>query len=124
MKENFLLFRLKSRLKVNFHKSLFVRLNISQSLLEEVVDALNCRVGSTPFKYHGLPIEANPNRLLTWQLVIDVVRSRLSRWKHKKLSIGVRVVIIKAMLSVILVYFLSFFKALSGITSKLKCLFK
>lgn len=99
-------------------------INISQRWLEEVATILNCKVGSFPFKYLGLPIGANPWRFSTWQSVIDVVRSRLSKWIHKKLSIGGCVVIIKLVLSAITVYYLSFFKALVGIISKLESLLK
>ncbi|CAJ2655849.1 unnamed protein product [Trifolium pratense] len=110
IKANLLLFELISGLKVNFHKCLLVGINIDQNWLEEAANILNCKIGSTPFKYLGLPIGANPRRLSTWQPVIDSVRSRLSSWKHKQLSIGGRVVILKSVLSAIPVYFLYFFQ--------------
>ncbi|PNY01537.1 cysteine-rich receptor-like protein kinase [Trifolium pratense] len=91
-------------------KALELGINIDQNWLEEAANILNCKIGSTPFKYLGLPIGANPRRLSTWQPVIDSVRSRLSSWKHKQLSIGGRVVILKSVLSAIPVYFLYFFQ--------------
>jgi hypothetical protein len=99
-------------------------INIDQNWLEEATNILQCKVGTTPFKYLGLPIGANPILASTWQPVIEAVQSRLSTWKHKKLSIGGRVVIIKSVLLAIPVYFLSFFKAPAGIISKLECMFK
>ncbi|PNX72998.1 cysteine-rich receptor-like protein kinase [Trifolium pratense] len=111
MKANLLLLQLMSGLKVNFNKSMLVGINICQCWLEEAASILNCKVGCLPFKYLGLPIDANPRRVSTWKPVIDTVRSRLSKWKHKRLSIGGRVVILKSVLSAIPVYFLSFFKA-------------
>ncbi|PNX92269.1 cysteine-rich receptor-like protein kinase [Trifolium pratense] len=110
-----LLFELMSGLKVNFHKSLLIGINIHQIWIEEAAKILNCKVGSFPFKYLGLPIGANPRRIATWQPVIDAVRFRLSGWKHSQLSIGGRVVILKSVLSAIPVYYLSFFKAPSGV---------
>jgi hypothetical protein len=124
IKANLMLFESMSGLKVNYHKSLLVGINIAHNWIEEAANILQCKLGSTPFKYLGLPIGANPRRNSTWQTVIDVVKSRLSSWKHKKLSIGGRVVVIKSVLSAIPVYFLSFFKAPTGIISKLESLFK
>ncbi|XP_058725767.1 uncharacterized protein LOC131597068 [Vicia villosa] len=124
MKAILLLFKLMSGLKVNFHISSLIGINIPPTWLEEAANILRCRVGSTPFKYLGLLIGANPRRLETWQPVIDSVRKRLSIWKHNQMSIGGRVVIIKLVLSAIPIYYLSFFKAPTGIISKLESLFK
>jgi hypothetical protein len=88
IKANLKLFQLMSGLKVNFHKSMLAGINIDQSWLEEAANILQCKVGTTPFKYLGLPIGSNPRLASTWQPVIEAVRSRLSTWKHKKLSIG------------------------------------
>lgn len=86
------LFELFSGLKVNFHKSLLVGVNVKFEWIQEVTISLNCKVGSTPFKYLGLPIGAHPILLSSWKPVIDVVRKRLSRRANKSLSIGGRVV--------------------------------
>jgi hypothetical protein len=103
IKANLMLFELMSGLKVNYHKSLLVGINIAHSWIEEAANILNCKVGSTPFKYLGLPIGANPRRNSTWQTIINVVKSRLSSRKHK-LSMGGQVVVIKSVLSAIPVY--------------------
>ncbi|KAK2389767.1 hypothetical protein QL285_063335 [Trifolium repens] len=50
------LFELMSGLRVNFHKSMLVGVNISDSWLHEAATALRCRVGKVPFIYPGLPI--------------------------------------------------------------------
>ncbi|XP_058726027.1 uncharacterized protein LOC131597339 [Vicia villosa] len=100
-----------SGLKVNYHKSCLVGINICQCWLQEAANILNCKIGSTPFNYLGLPIGVNHRSKLSWQPVIETVRSRLSNWKHEHLSFGGRVVILKSVLTAIPVYFLSFFKA-------------
>jgi hypothetical protein len=124
IKANLLLFEVMLGLKVNFHKSVLMGVNISQRWVEKVSKFLNCKIGCTLFKYLGLPIGANPRRLDTWKPVIEAVRSRLSKWKNNQLSIGGRVIIIKSVLSALPIYFLSFFKAPIGIISKLESLFK
>lgn len=115
-----LLFESMSRLKVIFQKCTIVGINIPQSWITEALNVLHCKVGVLPFIYLGLPIGANTNRKEMWNQVIETVKSRLNMWKSKLLSIGDRVAILKSILYVILIYFLSFFKAPSGIISKLE----
>jgi hypothetical protein len=118
------LFELISGLKVNFHKSRLLGIKVSNSWVTEAAKFLNCKVGSLPFLYLGLPVGANPRRVSTWEPVIDKVKKRLSRWRSKNLSMGGRLVLLRSVLSAIPVSYLSFFKAPSGIVSKLESLFK
>jgi hypothetical protein len=57
------LFELMSGLKVNFHKSMLVGVNITDSWLHEAATALRCRVGKVSFLYLGLPIGGDSRRL-------------------------------------------------------------
>jgi len=54
------LFADMSSLKVNFHKSLLVGINIGDSWLSEAASILNCKVGKIPFMYLGLSIGGDP----------------------------------------------------------------
>ncbi|XP_058750205.1 uncharacterized protein LOC131623225 [Vicia villosa] len=108
-----------SGLKVNFHKSSLVGVNVSQNWLLEAANVLNCGISSLPISYLGLPIGANPKRMETWSHVINTVKSRLSGWKNKHLSVGGRILILKLVLYAIPVYFLSFFKAPTGAWSSI-----
>lgn len=65
IKADFKLFEMISNLKVDFHKSLLVGINISHDWLEVASKALNCQCESSPSVYLGLPIGANPRRLIT-----------------------------------------------------------
>lgn len=67
------LFKEMSGLKVNFHKSLLVRVNISDSCLVEAASILNCKVGHVPFLYLGLSIGGNPRRLAFWDSVLQTI---------------------------------------------------
>lgn len=74
----FQIFELVACLKVNFHKSVLLGVNVEKEWLEEVVGVLHCKVGSFPMKYLGLPIGVNSNSLEMWELVLEVICKRLS----------------------------------------------
>jgi hypothetical protein len=61
-----LLLELISGLEVNIHKIMLVGINVTDSCLKDAADVLNCGIGRTPFKYRGLPISDNPQRLSFW----------------------------------------------------------
>ncbi|GAU41930.1 hypothetical protein TSUD_139160 [Trifolium subterraneum] len=109
------LFETMSGLKVNFNKSSLVGVNIPDSWLCEAASALCCKEGKIPFLYLGLPIGGgDPRRLSFWEPVLDRLKNRLSGWKSRFLSFGGRLVLLKAVLTSLPVYALSFFKAPSG----------
>ncbi|MCH88301.1 cysteine-rich receptor-like protein kinase, partial [Trifolium medium] len=96
---------------VNFHKSMLVWVNISDSWLHEAASVLRCRVGKVPFLYLGLPIGGNPTRLGFWDPVVTRIKKRLTGWKSRFLSFGGRLILPKSVLTSLSVYVLSFFKA-------------
>jgi hypothetical protein len=114
------LFEMMSGLKVNSNKSMLVGVNISTSWLQEVVSALRCKVGKVPFLYLGFPIGGDPRRLSFGEPMVTIMQRRLFGWKSRLLSFGGRLVILKSVLTS--VYPISFFKALSGITSSMESL--
>jgi len=109
-------------LKVNFHKSSLVGVNINASWMSEATFVLGCKVGKVLFIYLGLPIGGDPRRLLFWELVINRIKSRLSGWHSRFLSFGGRLILLKSVLTALPVYALSFFKAPSGIISSIESL--
>jgi hypothetical protein len=103
-------FELASGLKVNFWKSGLMGVNVSSTFLDSACTFLNCRLGSIPFKYLGLPIGANPKSLSTWEPLLDHLRNRLLTWRNKYISLGGRIVLINAVLNAIPIFSLSFLK--------------
>jgi hypothetical protein len=61
------LIELMSGLKVNFHKSMLVGVNISESWLHEAASVLHCKIGKVPFLYLGLPNGGDSRRLGFWE---------------------------------------------------------
>jgi mannosylglycoprotein endo-beta-mannosidase len=117
------LFELMSGLKVNFHKSMLVGVNISDSwLTEAVASALRCKVGKNPFLYLGLPICGDLRRLGFWEPVLARIRNTFSGWKSCFRSFGGRLILLKAVLTSLPVYALFFFKAPSRTISSIESL--
>ena len=100
-----------SGLKVNFNKSMLIGVNVSESWLTQAAMVMNCRRGTIPFIYFGLPIGGDSRKLCFWKPVVDRIGKCLASWSNKFLSLGGRLVLLKFVLSSIPVYFLSFFKA-------------
>jgi hypothetical protein len=80
-------FETASGLKVNFWKSGLIGVNVALSFLEIATTFLNCRLGSIPFIYLGLPIGANPRSDSTWDPLLDHLRKRLFSWRNKHISL-------------------------------------
>jgi hypothetical protein len=81
------LFEMMSGLKVNFHKSMLVGVNISDFWLREAAPTLRCKVGEIPFVHLGLPIGGDSRRLGFWNRVLARIRSRLSGWGSRLLVV-------------------------------------
>jgi hypothetical protein len=88
-----------SGLKVNYHKSMLVGINIAESWLHEAASILSCKIGKIPFIYLGLPIGGDARRLNFWEPVLERLKSRLSEWKSRNLSYGGRLILLKSVLS-------------------------
>ena len=72
---------------------------------------LNCNQSGTPFKYLGLEVGANPRKKSFWEPVINKLKTRLSVWKGRFLSMAGRTCVIKSVLNAIPLFYLSVFKA-------------
>jgi len=64
-----------------------------------------------PFKYLGMIIGGNPRRIEFWNLVVDKIKTRLSRWRGKTLSLAGHICLIKSVISALPLFYFSFFKA-------------
>lgn len=77
-----------------------------------------------PFCYLGFPVGANYKRLNVREPVVERVRAKLVSWSSSTFSLGGHVVMLKSVLTSLPIYFLSIFKAPSGIISSLTSLFR
>jgi len=104
-------FEMISGLRVNFRKSAIGAVGISQ--LDKLVysKCLNCRQIELPFKYLGITIGGNPRRITFWNSIVDKIKSRLSSWKGRLLSMAGRICLIKFVITALPLFYFSFFKA-------------
>ena len=70
LRDVLLLFEAMSGLKVNYHKSMLVGVNVSDTWLNEAASVLSCKVGKAPFVFLGLLIGGDLRRLLFWEPVL------------------------------------------------------
>ena len=103
-------FEMASGLKVNFHKSSLIGVNVQRKFMEAACRFLHCREGVVPFKYLGLPVGANSRSLSTWEPMLEQLKKRLNSWGNKYVSLVGRIVLLNSVLNVIPIFYLSFLK--------------
>lgn len=119
IKKSLILFQLVSGLKVNFHKTSMIGINVEDSWLQSAAKALLCKTGSLPLTYLGLPIGGSLNRTAIWDPVLARMEKKLASWKGNLLSIGGRTILIKASLSSLPLYYMSLFPIPKGVLEKI-----
>ncbi|KAJ0520454.1 putative RNA-directed DNA polymerase [Helianthus annuus] len=110
-------FNICSGLKINIEKSNLYGIGVGTEEIGVMANEVGCNADSLPFKYLGLKVGANMNRIKNWQPVIDIFRARLSKWKSHLLSIGGRAVLIKSVMESLPTYYFSLYKAPSKVIS-------
>lgn len=112
-------FELSSGLRVNFHKSKIGTIGVDRYEVKMYSKILHCSLMDIPFTYLGLTIGGNPSRCCFWESVLSKIRKKLSVWKGRNLSFAGRVCLIKSVINVIPLFFLSFFKAPIGVCKEI-----
>lgn len=112
-------FNLCLGLYVNFYKSSLVGMNIDEIFAEGISGVLRCRCDILPIKYLGLSFSSNPNKISTWKPVLSKIHGRLGSWKGRLLSMTKRVVLIKDILFVIPLYYMSIFRIRKTVAQKI-----
>nr|GEX66642.1 RNA-directed DNA polymerase, eukaryota, reverse transcriptase zinc-binding domain protein [Tanacetum cinerariifolium] len=77
-----------SGLRMNMSKSKIMGVHVEGGMVKHAASKLGCLTLNTPFYYLGSKVGGSMSLVQAWKEVIDKVKSRLSNWKMKALSIG------------------------------------
>jgi hypothetical protein len=95
-----------SGMRVNYHKSELVTLNMEEEEIESFASIFGCPVGSFPIKYLGVPLHSNKLRIEDLQPLIDKIIKRIAVWRGKLLCQVGRQILIKTCIASIPIYLL------------------
>jgi hypothetical protein len=112
LKCNLVWFEKLSRMRINYHKSELIPINLVDDLIHRIAHIFCCPVGTFPIKYLGVPLHFDKLKREDVQPLPDKILKKVASWKGKLLYYATRVVLVKACLASILVYLLSFIKFL------------
>ncbi len=98
-------------LKINRNKTELFYTGAQADMGERLAVVLGCKLGSLPIRYLGLPLTIGQLRKEDWWTVVEKIEKRIEGWQAKLLSQGGRLILVNSVLSNILLYYLSVFKA-------------
>ncbi|GJS28988.1 RNA-directed DNA polymerase, eukaryota [Tanacetum coccineum] len=81
-------FFLASGLKINIQKSQVLGVGVPRTRVIQAASKIGCAVMQSPFRYLGVMVGDRMSRKSAWADTVQKLRSRLSKWKVKTLSIG------------------------------------
>lgn len=104
-------FDLVSGLRVSFHKSILIGINVSKYFLIAASNFLSCKIEESNFNFLGIPIDSNPRRIKTYSHIIDKFKSKLALWRGGYLSFADIIIVINSIFTRLPIFFFLFYKA-------------
>ncbi|KAJ0877928.1 putative reverse transcriptase zinc-binding domain-containing protein [Helianthus annuus] len=113
-----------SGLRINLHKSNLFGIGKSTEDIDFSARGMGCKPGAFPFRYLGIIVRANMNRISNWDVIVDTFKKRLSSWKANVVSMAGRVTLIEAVLESLPTYYFSLYKPPVTVINKLEIIIK
>nr|GFA68048.1 RNA-directed DNA polymerase, eukaryota [Tanacetum cinerariifolium] len=115
-------FFLASGLKINIQKSQVLGVRVPRNIVNQAASLIGCAVMQNPFWYLGVMVGDSMFRKLDWADTVQKLRSRLSKWKVKTLSIGGRLTLLKSVLGASPLYNISIYKVPKGVLKEMEAI--
>jgi hypothetical protein len=103
-------FECLSGMRINYHKSEIVPINVPSEECNKIARIFSCPLGGFPIKYLGVPLHYEKLRREDVQPLVDKILKKIASWRGKLLSHAAKLTLIRSCLASILVYLLSFIK--------------
>ena len=73
-----------------------------------------------PSLYLGIPLFAGNNKAIFWKSIVNKIKSKISNWKYRWLSLSGKIMLVKSVLASIPNYSMSVLKAPAGIIKQIE----
>ncbi|GJR98838.1 RNA-directed DNA polymerase, eukaryota [Tanacetum coccineum] len=95
-------------------------LKVPPDIVKQAAASIGCGILNNQFRYLGVMVGECMSSLKAWSPTLVKLRSRLSSWKVRTLSIGERLTLLKAVLGASPLYYLSIFKVPKAILNSME----
>lgn len=112
-------FKLLSGLKTNIDKSSVLGLGISQSERNQIASILGSKTAEFPLSYLGMPLHYKRLKMNDWTPLLKKISKKLIGRKGKLLSIAGRIMLVNAIITPTIIYWMSCFILRSTIIRKI-----
>lgn len=112
-------FSASTGLKVNFHKSLMVPINLETDSLDRLAHEFGCQTGSFPFTYLGLPLGTTKPNIIDFLPLMQKIERRLCS-TSSFLTQGGRLEMVKSVFSSSAVFHISTLKLHKGVIKQIE----
>ena len=109
-----------SGLRLNRAKSIFVEFGLSEEEMSGCSQILATPIRVLPIRYLGVPLVDHRLWIQDWQPIFEKVETRFGGWRACLLPRGGRLILLKAVLAAIPIYYMSIFTMSAGVRRRLE----